>query len=241
MLKKLSLLSMLLGAFVAQAQFSVATHAGDPIIDGQTVTIGSAIAPNVSLDFYVTNENATTDINMVIEFVSATNSDGSDLEICFGLCYTGVMVGQNYPIGDFVTIEPGQTQVSNGDHFKHLPTGSADIVTYEFRFFEVDGSGAEIGEDLTLTYVYDPALLGVNENNVVNASIVSTMVNNTIEVNANEALTFTMVDIQGRIVNQTQLEQGVSRVNVAGLAAQTYLVVLTNNKGASQTTKVIVK
>lgn len=241
MLKKLSLLSMLLAAFVANAQFSVATHAGDPITDGQTLTIGSAIAPSPSLDFYVTNENTTSNINMIVEFVSATNSDGSDLEICFNLCFTGVTVGQNYPINDSVEIEPGQTQPSSGDHFKHIPTGSPDPVTYVFRFYEVDGGGAEIGDDLTFTYVYDPSVLGVNENSIVNASIVSTMVNNTVEVNANEALTFTMFDIQGRIVNQTKLEQGVSRVNVADLAAQTYLVVLTNNKGASQTTKVIVK
>jgi len=241
MLKKLSLFSMLLAAFAVNAQFSVATHGGDPLTDGQTVTIGSAIAPSPSLDFYVTNENTTTDINMKIEFVSATNSDGSDLEICFGLCYTGVTIGQQYPINDVVVILPEQTQTSNGDHFKHIPAGSTDIITYVFRFYEVDGSGTEIGDDLTLTYVYDPAQLGVNDNNIVNASIVSTMVNNTVEVIANESLTFTMFDIQGRIVSQSQLEQGTNRVNVADLTAQTYLVVLTNARGASQTTKVIVK
>ena len=241
MLKKLSLLSMLVAGFVANAQFSVATHAGDPITDGQTITIGSSIAPEANLPFFVTNENTTNDINMRIEFVSANNSDGSDLEICFGLCYTGVTIGQNYPINDAVVIAPQQTQTSSGDHFKHLPTGGSDVVTYVFRFYEVDGAGNEIGDDLTFTYVYDPALLSIEEANAVNAAIISTMVNNTVEVNANEELIFTMYDIQGRIVSQQQLEQGLNQVNVADLAAQTYMVVLTNNKGASQTTKVIVR
>lgn len=241
MLKKLPFFTMLLAAFTVNAQFSVESLGGEPIVDGQIVNVGDPVSPTPSLDFYVTNENPTTDINMVIEFVSAINDDGTNLEICFGLCYTGVMVGQSYPINDFVIIEPGQTQTSDGDHFKYIPDGSGDVVTYVFRFYEVDASGNEIGDDLTMTYVYDEEFLGVNENNVVNASIVSTLVNNTVEVNAKEALTFTMYNIQGKIVNQTKLEQGVSRVNVAELAAQTYLVVLTNSEGASQTTKIIVK
>ncbi|QIE60434.1 T9SS type A sorting domain-containing protein [Rasiella rasia] len=241
MLKKLSLLSMLLVAFTASAQFTVATHDGDPLVDGQTVNIGSSISPDPNLEFYVTNENASENINVRIEFVSANNDDGSELEICFGLCYTGVTVGQIYPINDVVVIEPGMTQVSDGDHFKHIPNGSTEIITYVFRFLEVDGDGNEIGDDLTLTYVYDPDFLSIDEQNVVNASIASTMVNNYIEVNANEALTFTLYDIQGRVVNQTQLEAGVSQVNVADLAAQTYLAVLTNSKGASETTKVIIR
>ncbi len=240
MLKNLSLTTFLLAAFVANAQFTVETHAGDPITDGQTITIGQDY-PNASLDFYVNNINTTDPINMRVEFVSANNSDGSDLEICFGLCYTGVTVGENYPINDFEVIQPGSTQVSNGDHFKHIPSGGTDVVTYVFRFYEVDGSFNEIGDDLTFTYVYDPDLLGVADNNAVKASVVSTMVNNHVEINSNEAVTFTMYDIQGRVVSQRQLEAGFSRVSIADLAAQTYLVVLSNERGAAQTTKVIVR
>ncbi|MDX1461743.1 MAG: T9SS type A sorting domain-containing protein [Marinirhabdus sp.] len=240
MLKKLSLTTLLLGAFVAQAQFTVETHDGDPILDGETVMMGAA---SPSLDFYVNNTNPTDPINVKIEFVSATNADGSNLEICFFDCFTGVTVGGEYPDPPVtgVTIQPGQNQGSDGDHFKQIDDGSGDVLSYVFRFFQVDENGDEIGEDLTFTFDYDPDFLSVGENNSVNASVVSTMVTNNVEVTSNEPLTFTMYDIQGRIVNQTSLEAGVSRVSVADLAAQTYLVVLSNNRGASQTTKVIVR
>ena len=240
MLKKLSLLSMLLIAFVASAQFTVERQDGTPILDGDTIGFNTNVAPDSYLGFFVNNENTTTDINVRIEFVSATNADGSELEICFGLCYTGTMIGQSYPINDVVVIPAGMSTTSTGDHFYNYSDGGGSPLNYVFRFFEEDGAGNEIGDDLTITYVYD-ATLGVSDNTTVNASIVSTVVNNNIEVNANEPLTFTMYDIQGRIVNQTQLEAGVSRVSVADLAAQTYLVLLTNDKGASQTTKVIVR
>ena len=240
MLKKLSFIAMAFAVFTANAQFTVEEQDGTPIVDGDVFVFGTNVAPDSYLGFFVNNENAAADINIRIEFVSANNADGSELEICFGLCYTGTMVGQSYPINDVVTIPAGSSTTSTGDHFYNYSDGGGAPLEYVFRFFEVDGDGNEIGDDLTVTYQYDPNL-GLEDATKVNASIVSTVVNNYVEVNATEALTFTMYDIQGRIVNQSSLEAGVSRVNVSNVAAQTYLVVLSNNKGASQTTKVVVK
>lgn len=221
---------------MASAQFTVETHGGDPIVDGQTVTYGTL---NAELGFYVNNESATEEIYMRIEFVSAVNYDGVDMQLCFGLCYDPIAVGDIYPLGGgVVTILPGENQNQEGDKFLNYNDGGGNLIDYNFRFIQVDGGGNEIGEDLTFTYRYDPNL-GLNDSNMLNAQIASTNVKDQLVVSAAEDIQIELFDIQGRRVVNQKLSSGTTNVNVSNLPAQMYVVKLTDNQGATQITKIV--
>lgn len=240
MKRKIFLLLFLSATALLQAQFSVETHDGDPIVDGQTVFFNVTTYPEASLDFYVFNDSAT-EINMKVEFVSATNTDGSGMEICFGECYTGTSPGTSYPIGDVVVIQPGTTQTSNGDHFYNSDPGNgSDALEYEFRFYQVDGGGNQIGDDLSFTYVYDP-LLSVGDANALEAAIYPTVTNSDVTVEVKESVAVTVYDVQGRLVKQTSLEAGRQTLSLADLRSNIYLVQLVDNNGRKKTVKVVKK
>lgn len=226
-------------ATIASAQFTVETHDGDPIVDGQTVAYGVYGYGPAELPFYVYNQSTTDQIFMKIEFVSAVNNDGSDVELCFGLCYTGLTIGWSYPPGsDTVIIEPGEHQPSEGDHIVNLGDGGGNIIDYVFRFYQVDEVGNEIGDDLTMTYRYDPNL-GLNDHSRVNAQLLATNVKDQLVVVALEDTHIEIFDIQGRRVLDQKLISGTNQVNMSNLPTQMYIVKLTNKQGASQITKIV--
>ena len=144
---------------VTFAQFSVETHDGDPILDGSTWTFNIYGLGIAELPFWVNNESATEEIYMKIEFVSAVNGDGSGVQLCFGLCYLDLLFGASYPPGtEVVTIQPGENQGFPGDHIANFVDGGGNPIEYVFRFYQVDASGNPTGEDLSMTYRYDPNL-----------------------------------------------------------------------------------
>ncbi|NNJ81149.1 MAG: T9SS type A sorting domain-containing protein [Flavobacteriaceae bacterium] len=229
---------LLIVTTLAQAQFTVETHEGDPIVEGQTVFFNVVTYPEASLDFYVFNQG-TEPINMKVEFVSAVNTDGSGMEICFGECYTGTIPGTSYPIDDVVVIQPGSSQTSNGDHFYNSDPGNGtDALEYAFRFYMVDAGGNEVGDDLTFNYVYDP-LLGVNDVNILEASIFPTVTYSDVNVESKDAVAVSIYDVQGRLIKQTKLEAGTNTLNLSDLRSMIYLVQLTDEAGRKKTIKIV--
>ncbi len=242
MKKNLLLLCMLFVAITMNAQFTVEDGDGSPIVDGDIAVFDvAADFSESSLDFFVNNTSATDDINMKIEFVSALNADGTKMELCFGLCYTGIIIGQVYPPGsDVVTIAPGG-QTLPGNHMYNFELGDGvNPVEYVFRFYQVDGGGNEIGTDLSMTYRYDPTL-GVNDLNKLDVAVKSTVVTSELALTINEDVNLVIYDLQGRVVQQEKLSVGQQSINVSNLRSQMYLLHFSNDRGVSQTTKIVVR
>jgi len=240
MKKKLLLLSLFFVAFVMKAQYTIVDHDGAEITDGMIVEYNNYSYPDASLEFYVTN-NGPDAINMRIEFVEATNADGTGFELCFGQCYIDLVLGQTVPPSPgFETIAAGAT-TGEGNHFYNGYGGSgSEIIDYVFRFYETDASGVDIGNSLTFTYRYNP-LLGTEDVNNLDVSISSTLISNEMTVDAVEDLEMKMYDLQGRLVKSQKLSAGRQAVNTSDLSPQMYIVQFNNNEGASKTIKVIVK
>ncbi len=235
MVNKLLFICLAFWAFEMNAQFTVETVDGYPIEDGDVMSFGEIDA---SLEFYVYN-TAADDINMRIEFVDATNADGSSMEVCFGLCYTSVNIGQSYPSSP-VIIEPGQHQATTGDHFVNRDgVNGTDVITYEFRFYQLDDSGHEIGNSLTMYYEYD-RLLGVKETNKLDLVLYSKVVGDQLTIKNGEPLEMAIYNLQGRLVKNTELPVGQNEIQISDLAAQMYLLRFTNEAGAQQTEKIVV-
>ena len=238
MKRKIFFLLLLSVTTLSQAQFSVETPTGDPLVDGQSVFFNVLTDPEAYLEFLVFNE-AASEINMKVEFVSVTNADGSGMQICFGECYTGTSPGTSYPIGDVVVIQPGQSQTSIGDHFYNSDPGNGtDAITYEFRFDQVDQGGNEIGDDLTLFYVYDP-LLSTGDVTALEASVYPTVTTSDVTVEVKEDVAIAVYDVQGRLVKQINMEAGRQTLSLADLRSNIYLLQMQDDNGRTKTVKVM--
>ncbi|HET8837432.1 MAG TPA: T9SS type A sorting domain-containing protein [Flavobacteriaceae bacterium] len=236
MIRKLLFVCAAFCAFGLNAQFTVETVQGDPIENGDIFTYGELEA---SLEFFVYNTSSDA-INMQIEFVGATNSDGSDMELCFGLCYTTLNIGQSYPSSP-VIIQPGQHQDTTGDHFLNRDAGNGtDVITYEFRFYQLDDTGHEVGNSLTMYYQYDP-LLAIDNVNKLDFTLFSTIVSDNLKIDNDQPLAVNIYNLEGKLVKSEQLSAGQNEIQVSDLAAQLYLFQFTDETGAQQIEKIVVQ
>lgn len=233
-------LSALFVTLSINAQYTVEDEDGNVVTDGTILTYGTLTYPEASFDFYVNNVSATDAIRMKIEFVSGVNADGSSMELCFGLCYTGITIGQSYPPNaEFVEILPGGQTLPGNHMYNADPGNGTDIIEYTFRYYQIDMTGNEIGDALTVIYRYNP-LLGVNSN-ALNVNLFSTSITDELVLSVDEELDLMVYDLQGRVVKSQRLEIGTQQINMSDLSSQVYLMHFQNNRGVSYTAKVVVR
>lgn len=241
---KLLFLTILGSVAIANAQYTVKDADGNELNDGDLLEFNEyGYGSTGNYDFFVTNDNPSEDIYTRIEFVAVENATGENFELCYALqCYTGLSVGQTLPPQPEVfPIAVGET-TGPGNHFLNLEPGDGtENLDFVFAFHQYEADGVtEIGTPLTFTYRYNPTL-GVNDNTKVNLSIESTVVSNELVLNVNEPVNMMVYDLQGRVVKQANFETGRQTVNMSNLNPQAYILQFNNEKGATQTTKILVK
>lgn len=242
---KLLLLSIVGSVALANAQYTVTDRSGIVLNEGDVIEFGVLEYPDASYEFYVTNDNPSEEIYTRIEYIQETNSTNGDFEqLCYGLCYNNLVVGETVPPSNEggLVIAVGETTPMGNHFYNDDPGNGTDNVDFVFAFRQYeDAAGTiEIGTPLTFTYRFNPTL-GVNSNTKVNLTIQSTVVNSELVLNVNEPVSMMMYDIQGRVVKQVQLTIGRQVVNVSDLNPQAYIVQFKNEKGAAQTTKIVVQ
>jgi hypothetical protein len=130
---------------------------GNVFADNETIDFSTVVYETATLNFKVRNTSSKT-IAMRIEVESMSGTDGSLMELCFGECYYGVTTGSSYPSNPSspsVNIEPGQTQVSSGDHFFNSDPGDGTTpVEYIFKFYLADETGNQNGTEFRIKYIY---------------------------------------------------------------------------------------
>lgn len=241
MKQKFFFLSLFLVSLCVSAQFTMEDHDGNLITDGQVLVFGGYLPtdPSASYEIYVNNTSTTDPIRMKAEFVSAINADGSLFEICFGLCYTDITIGQHFPPNaNYLEVLPGE-QTPEGNHLANGEAGNGvDPVEYVFRFYQIDTNGDEIGNDLTLTYKYDP-LLGLNDVNLLDVNVFNSS-SNELTVEVAEEMVMKVYNLQGKLVKSEQLNIGTQQINMSNLSTQMYILHFENKSGVSHTEKVVV-
>ncbi|MDC8000787.1 T9SS type A sorting domain-containing protein [Aequorivita todarodis] len=242
---KLLFLTIIGSVAIANAQYTVTDINGNELNNGDVIEFSEyGYGTSANYDFFVTNDNPSETIYTRIEFVDAVNATGEFFELCYAQqCYTNLAVGFTIPAAPEVfPIGVGET-TGEGNHFLNADPGNGtDILDYIFAFHQYEADGVtEIGTPLTFTYRYNPTLVGVNENSKVNLTIQSTLVSNEMVLNVNEPVSMLVYNLQGKVVKQAHFETGRQTVNMSDLSSQTYIVKFNNEKGATQTTKIIVQ
>lgn len=130
---------------------------GNVFADNETIDFSTILLETATLYFKVRNTSSET-IAMRIEVESMSGTDGTGMELCFGECYYGVTTGTSYPLNPSspnVNIEPGQTQLSIGDHFFNTDGGDGNTpVEYTFKFYLADEAGNLNGTAFKINYRY---------------------------------------------------------------------------------------
>jgi hypothetical protein len=67
----------------------------------------------------------------------------------------------------------------------------------------------------------------------------STTLQNQLELTADKSMQLELVDMAGKTVQQTSINQGVNQVDVAQLSAGVYVARFSGNQGASSSIKVV--
>ena len=224
----------------ANAQFTFLNSDGFTVESGTTVTYGQGQVgdPDGFYSYFVEN-NTSEAIFMKAELFSAENADGSSFEICFGLCYTNISIGQKFPNNGSVFID-AESVTLPGNHLANT-LESSDPMEFAFRFYQTDQAGTtELGNDFFITYRFDPTL-GVSDNSFLDFDITATLVSDYIETRSPENYTLTIYNKRGRSVKKKRITTQTNRMPVGDLSAGMYFVRVVNDQNASKTIKIIKK
>lgn len=227
----------------AEAQFTL-TKVGTTtqILNNDVFTYNTYDDAAAELKFKINNPNASA-IRIKIKCLSITNATGAGMEFCFnGTCISDVAANTNYPTDSpFYAEIPAMGSNGNFDHFKNRNAGNGTSTQdYVFKFFQVDNFGDQIGNAITMTYRYTPALVttGFRLSNL-GIQLKSNVVDNHLEINSdNTGLTMEILDLTGKKVHTEQLST-TSVIDVSQLNKSIYLVNFIDSKGQSATTKFI--
>lgn len=246
---------MLLGAYGMQAQNFQIENANDAteVYQNGAVFITGELGDMVNdaqgyLKFKVRNIS-NNPIKVRAEFVEVENSilDNGGypaVQFCFAvMCYTGLKLNTIYPTdGQYAEIQPGDTHKNDDtDHITNLyqPINN-EVVSYKFRFFEVDDNLDQVGDSYFITYKYDPTL-SVEDFTADFAQVKSIVSNSTLEVQLNQDANLSVYDMLGRKVFETNAVEGTHQFALPKLTSGLYIVKLEAANGASQTQKIQVR
>ncbi|EDM44181.1 hypothetical protein SCB49_04110 [unidentified eubacterium SCB49] len=236
---KFLLFSVVLAAFSANAQYTVKDAEGNEINDGDLIAVNSFADEGATITFFVTNDTGAT-IRSSVEYVST--DVGGEIQLCYGAqCYDAIEVGNSYPPANSPQIIEAGATTGPGNHFMYNEITNPQYSNHEFRFYLVDESGADIGNDLNFTFRYDPDLGLDAVQSQLGITMESTMIGNTIALSSQKNATMQIFDINGRLMQTNLIESGAQNIDVSGLASQLYIVNFKGLNGESQSIKVLKK
>lgn len=241
---KLLFLALLSTVTVANAQYTLTGQDGIVLNDGHIIELGVNTYPDAVYEFSVTNDNQNDPIYLRAQYVEERNANNPKFaEFCFGICLYDIEVGQMIPGNAPQTLMvPAGFTTNIPNHFFGDDAGNGtDVVdfVFEFRQYEADGI-TEIGSLKTVTYRYNPSL-GINDNDKLDLVVESTIISSTLNLKVNEPMNLVVYDLKGRIVKKANLEIGSQQIDMSDLSPQAYLLQFKNEKGGTQSSKVIVK
>ena len=223
--------------------FIIESDDGELVQNNQVLEFNSVQYPNASYIFFVRNLTSEA-INVRAEVLSISGTDGSMMEFCFGECYFGVDLNTPYPLNSFITIEPGETQTSVGDHFFNQDPGDGtNPVSFQFRFYMVDNDGNEVMSipelmtDYFVTYQYQAQSFSIDEN--FSENLVIFLDQKILTISTSLEYVISLFDISGKNILTYQLNEGVNSIDVSNIADGIYVLRVNDDLNRSDYRKIL--
>lgn len=234
--------TLLLITSLSYSQITLTRHSGSPIVNGQVIAFNSVVLTAAEMDFYVRNISTTTTTNVKILCESLVNNDGTGFELCFGNeCLSYVEQGETYPTTAPVVLAPNGVN-GNFDHFLNTNAGTGPYPKdYVFKFYQINGTGNEVSNSITMTYRFDPNLSVDDIHQLENSGVIvkSTSVKNQLELDVLKSNTMSIFDLNGKQVYTTKLNYGVQSVDISNLNTSVYILRFASEDGRVSSKKII--
>ena len=241
MKNKILIVFVFIGGLI-NAQLSVSKIDGTPLTDGQVITFNSVVYDDALLELKITN-NSSSSIDVKLKCISFTNTDGSQMGVCFGPnCFTGVTSGQLYPSASTnVAINAGGSDTTS--HFANADPGNGSSnIDYVFQIYRTNSFGGVVGTPFTFTYRYNPNLANTNfGSKAIGMDLKSSVVTSNIELNATNDVNLQMLDMNGRLVREANLVSGYQNIDVSDLSSGIYILNCSNSEGKKANFKIVKK
>lgn len=237
--------ALFVGYSSAQFRLMNMNHTDDTVDDtqineGDVVIFNTAEYEAAKLKFLTYNDSAS-DMFVRVECEGLTNTDGFDMELCYGSCYTGIVTFLGYPLDNPIYVAPGSHQGILADYFSNTD-GDSDLVEYNFRFYQTDIDGFEIdGTSFRFSYRYDGTMAVSDVNSIAIAEVNPTLVKNFTNVTLKENAAVQVLNMEGKSVKSLKMNSGVSQLDLSGLSAGIYVIQFKGESGVTTTRKVVVK
>jgi hypothetical protein len=234
---------LFLSVSISYAQMSITTlERSDPILDGDVFEFDTNIFEDAKLKFVLANTSSTESIQIKIEVVSFTNTDGTNLQLCVQpLCFFSIIVGDTYP-NDPIILGPGE---DNGVFDYFVNTNPGDGVNYPMeyvlRFFTLNNNGDEVGDDITITYLYDPDPLSTSgfQLSDLGIELENTRVNQQISISSSTPAKMEVFNVLGKSLSLFEIGVGYNTFNMSDVSTGLLIAVFTSNDGRRAVTKLV--
>jgi Secretion system C-terminal sorting domain len=227
---------------ISYSQITLAKHDLTPISDGQVLAFNTAVYPTSELGFYVKN-NSAANTRVRLSCVSLLNNDGTGFELCFGNeCLSSVEAETIYPSVP-VELAPNATN-GNFDHFLNTNSGSGVYPKdYVFKFYQVTNTGVVFGNEINLTYRFDPTLSidAVDQLQKSGVIVKSTLIDSRIDLDVLKPTNISIFDVNGKSVYTEKLYYGIQSIDVSNLLSGVYFMKFDGVEGNTSTKKFIKK
>jgi Secretion system C-terminal sorting domain len=231
-------------SLISTAQMTLKKLDGTPINNGDVLTFDVAEEPGSYLGIKIFNSSANP-INVKAKVESVTNSDGTNVQFCLGdVCLGTVTAGNSYP-PNFPAFIDANSENGDFDHFLNLNSGiNPNLpVSYSFKFYQVDGTGAEVGNSVSFSYRFVGPLGVSNFNQLEQSGVVlkSNIVSNELEMSTTKDLQYTLFDTNGKAVLSQNLEIGNHVIDFSNFSTGIYILSYQNKEGQNGSIRIVKK
>jgi len=245
-MKKIILLAALaLGSFVNAQDITVITQGNGGVInDGDSFTYNTLWSLQQEslgkLNFRVANNTEET-LNIQVRVDEITNSDGTNVQMCFGICLAEIEVGEFYP-GFNYGIAAGETS-QVGDHFANGNAGidtSSDVV-YKLTFVKMSEDEQPLEDLVTFTYKYSPTagLTEIAALTNIGIAISNTIVTNQINLTATTAASLQLFNVNGQVVKTYAINAGTQTIDASAIATGVYVAKFTTEDNKTSSVRIV--
>ncbi len=221
-------------SITSYAQFTLLNQeTGNQIQNGDVVTVNTN---NFTTHIIITN-TYSSDINLSLQVMDIVNTDGSEINWCFGInghgqCYFRMTNGETRHGG--ASLAPGAStsasdfDLTHVDNSQDYPNYPKDYVVKLFATNPADNM--IIGSSITFTYRYDPSASSFTKVTKNEFSIFIKS-NHNIVIDTKKPVVLIIYNITGQREKEFNLSSGLHQLNLGKLKAGVYLIYAkTSNK-----------
>jgi len=216
---------------ITNAQITLQDVEGNVTVnDGDIIT---EVNNQTARHLIVTN-NYTSDINISLEVVSITNTDGSELQICFGVngqggCYFPISQGSVYNGG--TPLAAGASTGNNDIDFMQIENGNFTTYPkdYVIKIRALNTTDNSEISSVTFTYRFNPdnAVSEQLNNDEFQVAVSSGSIN----INSKYTAKVSLYNLTGQKVKEISINKGKTTINTNNFTGGIYIVrAVANNR-----------